>query len=156
MARAHHRWRKLQALADLDRLVALEREIYPEEDCITAAEYLDYVEAGHEVWLLEIGGEWVGNYQVCAMPDDAPGGLGGTYVAGLAVFKRFQHQGFGHVAMAHLLAGRAELELAARARADNVASQHLLTGYGFSYVGDQVREGALWRWYARAPGAAAV
>jgi RimJ/RimL family protein N-acetyltransferase len=143
------RWLKIQEEADYQRLVELEHLVYPPDDCITASEYLDYQVKGNRVWILTRSDEWIANYQISTMPTDAPAECFGLYISGLAVFRPYQGQGYGHLAFSKLVTKFGCSQLSARVRTENPGPRSLLRKFGFEYCIRESRREILWDWFTR-------
>ncbi len=144
-------WRQLSQRWEFHKLCSLELVVYPEEDCITADEYLEYQRLGNRVWILENESDWIANFQVSPAPVDCPVPSAETYIGGLAVFRPYQGRGFGKTVAEQLICRHGNKLLATRVRQGNVRSERLIGHCGFSWLSQQVRCSITWNWYFRKP-----
>lgn len=142
-------WIELGDLQQFEALTALELEIYPADDCITADEYLAYKASGNRVFVGSLDETWIGNYQISIVPADCPLSIAGSYISGLAVFKPHQGRGYSRVLMDRLLSVHGACDLVARVRETNCAPLRLAQSRGFDMVKRQIRNGVGWNWLYR-------
>ena len=137
-------------------MASLDARIYPEGDCISGEDYLTYREQGNQVWLLELDGNWIGNFQVSpvAAVSDVPAPLRGKgwYLSGIGVFEGFQGQGHGTRLMTEAVDRFGGHRMLGRIRIGNTRSVRVSLRAGFSPRMNQTRDGVVWVWFERESG----
>lgn len=149
---------RLGVASDWERLVREDRKIYPPDDCISAADYIQYTRDGMITYLMCKERAWVGVLQVWPPSRDRSSALSlpawakdTSYIAGISVFRRFQGRGYSRHLISYLDQQHGSSPLSARTRVENSIVAAILGRAQFKKKNVSLREGAPWQWWHRPP-----
>jgi ribosomal-protein-alanine N-acetyltransferase len=127
-AAARWRVRRMQR-ADVERIVALEREIYPFP--WTPGNFGDSLTAGYDAWVFEGGAEVIGYAVVMWIPDE-------VHLLNLSVAAQWQRHGYGRAMLQWLCADaarRGARSMMLEVRPSNAPARALYASAGFAQIG---------------------
>lgn len=122
------RYRRMTA-ADLDAVVAIEKEIYPHP--WTRGNFSDSLAADYDCWIVECGGEWAGYCVVMIAAGEA-------HLLNLSVAGPWQRRGIGREILGFVLQlarRRGAARILLEVRPSNEAARALYASAGFAEVG---------------------